>query len=432
MNRNLLRCCFALAAMVLSFSSASAAEFIVDALHGSDANSGLTTDTAKATIQAAVDLAVAPGDMVTVLPGEYLTSFIMNATQNGVTLRALGDVRISSNLQSTIQSASDVRVEGLTFASPAPTQLGIVDSSGIVIKRCRFLQGSIGLALGNIAENGNSNVLIRECLFAESTMHGLFYQVDQTGILVERCTFGRNAQAVGKGVATGPILVRNSAVFENTSASTTSASFSFCNFFGEQSPSGGTNFTDDPLFIDADNSVYHVRSGSPLLNQGQEGGPVGAFGQGFHTSKDLSKDEPPAQAGSTWGGWIDSNGNALSMSSLVELTNDANGHQEVILRMGVISAAIYSPVYNTGSPFTVIRSVDFAAFEDTTLPAGSRELIDQIQATPQREVRIRHAYTSFAQDPSSGPAFQIVVKQAAFKERAQFVQLELVLRKDGG
>lgn len=176
--------------------------------------------------------------------------------------------------------------------------------------------------------------------------------------------------------------------------------------------------------------MYYVRAGSPLLDQGQDGGRIGAFGQGFHTSKNVSKDEP-TQAATAWGGWIDSNGDALTASSLVEL----NDQDEVLLKDSVTSAAIYSPVFDTGSAFTVISSVGFAAFKDTTPVAGSRELIDAVQATPRREVRIRThkaAEGTFSQDPSvTPPSFSSVDKHVKFERRAQFVQMELVLRNDG-
>ena len=81
------------------------------------------------------------------------------------------------------------------------------------------------------------------------------------------------------------------------------------------------------------------------------------------------------------------------------------------------------------------RAGDPAAFEDATPTAGSRELIDAVQATPRREVRIRTqkaAAGTFSQDPSvTPPSFSAVDKHVKFERRAQFVQMELVLRNDG-
>ena len=266
-------------------------------------------------------------------------------------------------------------------------------------------------------------------MIAESTGHGIQY-LNQTNSVVERCTIARTLKAV-RVLAGSNILVRNCALFENAQGSVANAAFGYCDYFGEASSGGGdTNITDDPFFVDPDNRAYTVRAGSPLLTQGQDGGPIGAFGQGFYTAKDVTKDEGvsvPLQGPSAWDGWIDSAGDALSGSSLVEL----NLVNEVILKVGETSAELYSPVFDTGSQFTVIRSVDFAAFEDTTFAAGSREIVDADAVTPEREIRIRTSQTSFGQDPSVGPAFEVVDKQVAFKKRAQFMQLELVLRADG-
>ena len=189
----------------------------------------------------------------------------------------------------------------------------------------------------------------------------------------ENNTFFDNETGV---VASPNAVVRNSAFVQNTVAVAKTSNpvlqVRFCNFFGNTNDFTGSvtivdgNF-DDPLFIDSGNDVYFVKAGSPLVDQGEFGRRIGAFGQGFHTSKIVSKDEP-TQAASAWGGWIDSNGDALTASSLVEL----NDQDEVLLKDGVTSAAIYSPVFDTGSAFTVISSVDFAAFEDATPVADSR------------------------------------------------------------
>lgn len=416
MFKFIVRRTFLVAVLVLWVTvPASATELFVDGLRGDDANDGLAIATAKRTIQAAVDLATTPGDVVSILPGEYLQGFTMGVAQNGVTIRALGEV-VLVNAPAFVSGVTGARVEGITWRLGS-LQLTINTSSDVVVERCRFIEPtSRGLIL-----NESTFVSVRECLFAESSFVGLRY-VNQTNVVVERCTFARAAASAVNGGGV-PIMIRNCALFENGVGS--NALFDFCDFFGEPSP-GGTNITADPLFVDPDNRVYTVGPGSPLLNQGQDGGPIGAFGQGFHTAKDVTKDEP-FQSATAWDGWIDPAGAALSASSLVEL----NAQNEVILKVGVTSAEIYSPVFDTGSQFTVIRSVDFAAFEDTTLAAGSREIIDAVQATPRREVRLRTSQSSFIQDPSSGPVFEEVDKQVPFKKRAQFVQLELVLRADG-
>jgi hypothetical protein len=261
-----------------------------------------------------------------------------------------------------------------------------------------------------------------------------------TELFLERCTVAWNAQTIRF------IIVKDSAFFGNANPENV-GNYSHCSFYGPTGacPPGPNNICgQDPLFVDAgdpfdpDNNpghdVFYLKAGSPLLNGGEHGGVIGAFGQGFHTSKDVTKDEPPQEeppASSPWRDWIDQNGDALGASGLVEF-NESN---EVLLKEGVTSAALYSPVFDTGSAFTVIRSVDFAGFEDTAPLPGSREIIDAVQSTPRREIRIRThtaAEGTFSQDPGiTPPSFGSVDKRVKLRKRAQFVQMELVLRKDG-
>ena len=83
----------------------------------------------------------------------------------------------------------------------------------------------------------------------------------------------------------------------------------------------------------------------------------------------------------------------------------------------------------------MIRSADFAVYEDTTPAPGLRKTIDAVKPTPRREVRIRtqtHAEGTFSQDPGiTPPSFEEVDKQVPFEKRARYVQMELVLRNDG-
>ena len=93
MFKFIVRRTFLVAVLVLGVTApASATDFFVDGLRGDDANGGLTIATAKRTIQAAVDLATTPGDVVSILPGEYLDAFTLGVAQDGVTIKALGEV----------------------------------------------------------------------------------------------------------------------------------------------------------------------------------------------------------------------------------------------------------------------------------------------------------------------------------------------------
>ena len=422
---------------------AAATDYYVDALHGNDNWNGecmvydANTCGPREHIQAGLDLATTPGDVVNVLPGEYLEGFTWTSTQNGVTLKGLGEAVITSGPRSTLTGVTGARIENLIWRGPATSPaVAITECVDLQVHRCQFRDGGVQLAF---CATPSSGALLRENAFFDNAM-GLgsgghaalsFYQpVDQ--VMVDRCTFVGNSRAIGskEDVDVSGVDIRN-CVFHNNTQSVGGEGFSpsYCCYYqtGGSIPDPlGTNIVADPLFIDSDNRVFYVKAGSPLLNQGQDGGPIGAFGQGFHSSRDVSKDEP-AQGVTPWAQWIDANGDDFSTSTLVELTDDF----EVILKDGVTEAAIYSPVFDTQSQFTIIRSVDFAAFEDLSPDAGSRQIIDADQATPLREIRIRTSLSSFSQWPIVGVQFEPVDKLVKFEKRAQFAQLELVLRSNG-
>ncbi len=429
--------------LVLSALPADATEYYVNGNDGNDAWDGLcdihdggTCGPVRA-IQAAAALATSDGDIVNILPARYTAGFTVGAANAGTTFRGVGEAVIAAGT-CLVEGATGVRFETLTFRNSG-TQLTVLDSSGVTIERCRFIGGNFGAAV----QGSSEQVVVRKCLFAQNGNTGLHESVDDGDLRIDRCTFVDNGAALYGGGGSAGTLVANSVLSGNTNGSEGDAAFSYCNFAGDPGPCpnpGPTNSCDPPNFIDPDNLVYYVRAGSPLLSQGEGGGPVGAFGQGFHNSKDVANDEPPGTF--AWGGWIaaDEFNNPDGTTIYYSFSADnpepgspvvLNDDNEVILTDGAVPAAIYSPVFNTGSQFTVINSIDFAAFEDIDQAPGFRQVIDFDASTPQREIRIRTSLQPFSWDPRTGPPLQSVDKHVKFSERAQYVQIELVLRNDG-
>ena len=394
-------------------STTGATEYYVDVLHAeNDDGDGLTVATAKQTIQAAVDLATADGDVVYLLPGEYNQVFIN--TNPGLTIKGLGEAfirRLASELSET-----NGTIDTVTFRYGTA---GLRARDGATVVNCRFISNGTGLVINDPVIQ---NLTVNDCLFTGHSNQGIYRPSGEGVPTIVNCTFYQNNTGLALGdagtvrnctfvahsstafTATGPLQAQNCHFYQNSR-----------NVWNVTVVDG---FSGDPLFIDPDNGVFMLQPDSPLLTSGLEGRRIGAFGQGFYGSRSQT---PP------WDGWVDADGQPLSASSYVLLNPD----NEVILQPGVTAAALYSPVYDTGSQWTVIRSVDCSVYESLIEEAGHRQIIDFDELTPEREIRIRTAPISFAQDPSAGPAFDTVYKHEKFEFRAQYVQLELVLRNNG-
>ena len=145
----------------------------------------------------------------------------------------------------------------------------------------------------------------------------------------------------------------------------------------------------------------------------------------------MSPTQQPPDPVTPWRDWVDEAGNAFYAgasppSTLVQL----DPSNQVILPVGVTLAKIYSPVWDTQSDFTVMRSVDFAGFTDL----ASAQIIDADLGTPGRQIRVRTSLTTnFAQLPfavETGVEITTVAKHVSFKKQARYVQVELVLNGD--
>ncbi|MCH8242813.1 MAG: hypothetical protein IH897_09410, partial [Planctomycetes bacterium] len=158
--------------VLLATTPAGATEFWVDGLDGNDANDGLTVASAKRIIQAAVDLAISPGDVVNVLPGEYFGGFALDAPQSGITVRGIGEVVIRLG-GSSVENVSGTltRIETITFrrgsSFDSDRALSISVSSDVRVERCRFLDDDrAALAIGTLTSV--QRLTICECLFADN------------------------------------------------------------------------------------------------------------------------------------------------------------------------------------------------------------------------------------------------------------------------
>ena len=370
------------------------------------------------------------------LPGVYSGSGVSRAfTSDGVVLEALGEAVI---IGSPVDSGGYDRltIRGFTFKNTSNYGIA-VSSNDVVIEQCRFLQ----CPSKAINRTGGYGARIRYNVFVGCAWG--HYAGSATGGIIENCTFYQNEIALNVNPTD---TTRNCTFLDNTLAfeggvSSARASVYYSNFY--QNDADTSNWVhkvcpnmDDPQFIDAPNGVFYLKPGSPLLTNGQEGALIGAYGRGFHTSKDQTVDEPPQgppDPATPWRDWVDEVGNAFYAgasppSTVVEL----DPSDQVILPAGVTLARIYSPVWDTQSEYTVVRSVDFAGFTD----AATAHVIDADLGTPGRQIRVRTSLTTnFAQLPFAvepGVEITTVAKFTRFKKQSRYVQVELVLNGDGG
>ena len=131
----------------------------------------------KHTIQAGLEIPeLAAGDVVNILPGEYVTASTVTMGGDCITVRALGEVvlRSSAHVGLLVLSATGARVEGITLQGSMgqnATQLAVADSHNVLIQRCRFMNGRYGVGI----HGGGppiTNVTVRECLFVGNFVYG--------------------------------------------------------------------------------------------------------------------------------------------------------------------------------------------------------------------------------------------------------------------
>jgi len=180
--------------------------YFVDAVHGNDSYDGMRPVTAFATIQRAINVAM-PGDVIGVYPGVYR--------------------------------------EGIRFLGKAITVQSIGDAAVIEARN--------GFAVSFYGE-GPATVL-RNFVIANSHI-GLFYSYGAptiTNVTVVGNVYG--AQAFGTGA--GP-RISNGIFWDNIldDLSGCQATYSCVQRFNP----GKGNFSEDPLFVDAGNGDYHLRS----------------------------------------------------------------------------------------------------------------------------------------------------------------------------
>ncbi len=401
---------------------------VVDGLNGDDANGGVSltggpgnladldfSDAFK-TIGKATDVSVA-GDFIFVNAGRYSEQVEPKAS---TTLIAVGEAIVENVPIGFRIAAVSITVDGFTILN---CNNGVSTNAAAQARMENLTIRNCGTGLGSASVGGVARrCVITDCNFGIVGGSNVF-----TG---ERCTLVSNL--IGASLSGGTIVFRNNIVAFNGSGGITGtnqfALVDFNDVFGNGTDYSGAispgphDVSVDPQFVDLSRRILLLEPTSPLINAGEElgGGPavtIGAREIGFASSDALDG----------WTDWIDENGVLLTsgLSTLVEI-DPGTGH--IVLKAGVDFAAVRSPVFDEGP----LKSVSFAALEDLAAVSGSRWVVDQNDATFQRELRFRASASSFG--PSDVmPAFELLFEGQVLNlpQNLRFVQVELTLTRNG-
>jgi parallel beta-helix repeat protein len=266
------------------------------------------------TIQAAIDDS-APGDVVQVLPGEYIENIVL---KEGVDVIGSGaDTCIirsisESFLSTTVEARGDLTLSGFTIAG-GYTGIQCVAVSPTILDCVVSQNASYGILM-----EGASPVISRSVI-ARNALYGIRC-LDSSAPTISNCTVSANGCGVSSD-SSSPVL-SNCILWENgddLEGVTDGAAVMYCDIEDGDFPGengnisadpcfvawGSFNKTDNPLYVDLSHlgpeagtkdlpfremgsalSVYsyHLGTGSPCLNAGQGNVHMGAY-----------PDEEPAQ-----------------------------------------------------------------------------------------------------------------------------------------
>lgn len=301
--------------------------YFVDQTYGNDSNNGLTWATAKATIQAGIDLAASKGQgQVFVAVGTYIEniSFAPNVQLIGGYPEGGGQKDVFSNVTTIdgggnghaviISDGDGIRIDGLTIkggnasgAYPLNSGGGIYcsnDCNSPVIINCTITENSADYGGGIYL--GNSSPLIKNCIISGNSANdygGGIYSNAKVSSTIVNCMIFDNTAGLGGGIyAAGNSTITNSNIADNTASNTgggiycdasVEPTIKNCVVWGNSSEQisgsspvitfsciqdgypGEGNFDSNPRFVDPGNGNYHLAGDSPCINAGtNEGSPV--------------------------------------------------------------------------------------------------------------------------------------------------------------
>ncbi len=262
--------------------------FYVDASNGNDANDGKTWSSAKSSIQAAIEVSQ-NGDVILVAPGTYsplatmdLLIRIFSRDGAGTTIIDGCDTTRCASLGTTTNSF----VKGLTLRngyaqSGGGSYYGTLDSCTLISNVSIYGGGSYEGRLESCVFRDNKATygggahygMLNNCLLAEN--HADVCGGATYGATLNNCALSGNTASSSGGGSNGGTL-NNCIVWGNMAQTSKAVSGSTCRYSClDEAVSGEGNIVADPLFVDAENGDYRLRSGSPCIDAGSNAYVVG-------------------------------------------------------------------------------------------------------------------------------------------------------------
>jgi len=208
------------------------------------------------TIQEAIDAIAgnpALGDTIVIDVGTYEENLILI---NNITLRGKETARTILNVDDeniplvSMNQVNNVRLQNITF-NEGDRAIEILDSSNVLISNNVFNGGNDTVGV-RVLDNFNSNFN-----FAIDIVNNTFFDLDRAiahndeAVKIQNNIFSKNEIAIDSGGASGVVSYN-------------------CFFDNNQQSARGTNtvIDDDPLFVNTSISDFHLRQGSPCIDQG--------------------------------------------------------------------------------------------------------------------------------------------------------------------
>ncbi|WP_207679005.1 Ig-like domain-containing protein [Desulfonema magnum] len=275
--------------------------YYVSADRANDLGDGLSWETAKKTIQSAIDSA-SGGDEVWVTQGIYHETITLkqNVSIFGGFINEESQKEQRGGNFSTIDAsglpapnhvvtgADNATIDGFIITGGKANGTTFPDNSGggmfnnsvsPVVIRCIFTGNSAETGAGMF--NEKSSPQVTNCLFYLNTAEngGGMYNLSSSSPSVTNCTFSKNSVTVaGGGIYNTDVsspMITNCILWDNTAVSSGNEIYNavgstpnvrYSNIRGW--PNGVGNIDSNPMFADAPSNDFHLSPGSPCIDAG--------------------------------------------------------------------------------------------------------------------------------------------------------------------